>query len=205
MKWGIDVSEHNQPLSWQSLKKQGASFVIVRLGWGKGHLDSRFYEQVNGVLAAGLELGIYYYSYALTEEEAAEEARFTAAVLKDCGLSKDRLPAGCWLDMEDADGYKEKRGIAGREEITALCRSFLWKWKRRIPRRPLQQLLLAGRKNPPPLPAKGHPSLVRPVGQHLQPARRPALAVHQHPSPGRTAGGWGYYVVGHWTHLRREG
>ena len=89
MKWGIDVSEHNQPLSWQSLKKQGASFVIVRLGWGKGHLDSRFYEQVNGVLAAGLELGIYYYSYALTEEEAAEEARFTAAVLKDCGLSKD--------------------------------------------------------------------------------------------------------------------
>ena len=79
MKWGIDVSEHNQPLSWQSLKKQGASFVIVRLGWGKGHLDSRFYEQVNGVLAAGLELGIYYYSYALTEEEAAEEARFTAA------------------------------------------------------------------------------------------------------------------------------
>ena len=125
MKWGIDVSEHNQPLSWQSLKKQGASFIIVRLGWGKGHLDSRFYEQVNGVLAAGLELGIYYYSYALIEEEAAEEARFTAAVLKDCGLSKDRLPAGCWLDMEDADGYKERRGIAGREEITALCRSFL--------------------------------------------------------------------------------
>lgn len=125
MKWGIDVSEHNQPLSWQSLKKQGASFVIVRLGWGKGHLDSRFYEQVNGVLAAGLELGIYYYSYALTEEEAAEEARFTAAVLKDCGLSKDRLPAGCWLDMEDADGYKEKRGIAGREEITALCHAYL--------------------------------------------------------------------------------
>ena len=68
MKWGIDVSEHNQPLSWQSLKRQGASFVIVRLGWGKGHLDSRFYEQVNGVLAAGLELGIYYYSYALTGE-----------------------------------------------------------------------------------------------------------------------------------------
>lgn len=125
MKWGIDVSEHNQPLSWQSLKRQGASFVIVRLGWGKGHLDSRFYEQVNGVLAAGLELGIYYYSYALTEEEAEEEARFTAAVLKDCGLSKDCLPAGCWLDMEDADGYKEKRGIAGREEITALCHAYL--------------------------------------------------------------------------------
>lgn len=205
MKWGIDVSEHNQPLSWQSLKKQGASFIIVRLGWGKGHLDSRFYEQVNGVLAAGLELGIYYYSYALIEEEAAEEARFTAAVLKDCGLSKDRLPAGCWLDMEDADGYKERRGIAGREEITALCRSFLLEMEKKDILPASTAAAPGWKKNPPPLPAKGHTSLVRPVGQHLQPAQRPALAVHQHPSPGRTAGGWGYYVVGHWTRLRCEG
>lgn len=125
MKWGIDISEHNRPLNWPLLKKQGLSFVILRLGWGAGHLDSRFYEYANGVLAAGLDLGVYYYSYALTEDAARAEARFTAAVLKDCGLSQDRLPLGCWLDMEDADGYKEKQGIAGREEITNLCRTFL--------------------------------------------------------------------------------
>lgn len=131
MKWGIDVSEHNQPLSWQSLKRQGASFVIVRLGWGKGHLDSRFYEQVNGVLAAGLELGIYYYSYALTGEEAAEEARFTAAVLKDCGLSKDRLPAGCWLDMEDADGIKKGGASQAEKKSLPSADPFFWKWKKK--------------------------------------------------------------------------
>ncbi|WP_307973332.1 GH25 family lysozyme [uncultured Dialister sp.] len=86
MKWGIDISEHNRPLNWPLLKKQGLSFVILRLGWGAGHLDSRFYEYANGVLAAGLDLGVYYYSYALTEDAARAEARFTAAVLKDCGL-----------------------------------------------------------------------------------------------------------------------
>lgn len=94
MKWGIDISEHNRPLNWPLLKKQGLSFVILRLGWGAGHLDSRFYEYANGVLAAGLDLGVYYYSYALTEDAARAEARFTAAVLKDCGISQDRLPPG---------------------------------------------------------------------------------------------------------------
>lgn len=125
MKWGIDVSEHNRPFDWHSLKKQGASFVIVRLGWGAGHLDSRFYEYANGVLDAGLGLGMYYYSYALTEEAAAEEARFTAFVLKDAGLPPEKLSAGIWLDMEDADGYKERNGITGKDEITALCVSYL--------------------------------------------------------------------------------
>lgn len=188
MKWGIDVSEHNQPLSWQSLKKQGASFVIVRLGWGKGHLDSRFYEQVNGVLAAGLELGIYYYSYALTEEEAAEEARFTAAVLKDCGLSKDRLPAGCWLDMEDADGYKERRGIAGREEITALCRSFLLEMEKKDIL-PASTAAIAGCKkkstSPPCLkaPLSGAPS-------GAAPAASPAPGSGSSPAPFPWTASW---------------
>lgn len=50
---------------------------------------------------------------------------FTAAVLKDLRPVQRPPPAGCWLDMEDADGYKEKRGITGREEITALCHAFL--------------------------------------------------------------------------------
>ena len=54
MKWGIDISEHNRPLNWPRLKKQGLSFVILRLGWGAGHLDSRFYEYANGV-----ELEVY--------------------------------------------------------------------------------------------------------------------------------------------------
>lgn len=188
MKWGIDVSEHNQPLSWQSLKRQGASFVIVRLGWGKGHLDSRFYEQVNGVLAAGLELGIYYYSYALTEGEAAEEARFTAAVLKDCGLSKDRLPAGCWLDMEDADGYKEKRGIAGREEITALCRSFLLEMEKEGYPAGLYSSCPGWKKKStsPPCP-KAHPSGA-PSG--AAPAASPAPGSGSSPAPFPWTASW---------------
>ena len=107
---GIDVSEHNGVLDWKAIKDWGISFAILRLGYGKGHLDRRFYENINGVLAAGLQAGVYYYSYALTVEEARDEARFTAYVLKDCGITPDRLAVGTWFDMEDADGWKE-RGI----------------------------------------------------------------------------------------------
>lgn len=129
MRWGIDVSEHNGSLPWEKLAKTGMSFAILRLGWGKGHLDSRFYENVNRSLEAGLDVGIYYYSYGLTEEETAEEARFAAAVLKDGGLTPERLAMGCWLDMEDADGYKEKNGITGGNQITAISASFLREMK----------------------------------------------------------------------------
>ena len=119
MKWGIDVSEHNGSIPWRALKRGGLSFAIVRLGWGQVHLDELFYENINGALAADIEVGIYYYSYALTMEAAAREARFASFVLRDCGLSPAYLPMGCWLDMEDADRYKEKNGLTDGQVITA--------------------------------------------------------------------------------------
>lgn len=130
MKWGIDVSEHNGMIPWSALKKRGLSFAILRLGWGQYHLDERFYENINGALAAGIETGIYYYSYALTPVEAAREARFAAFVLRDGGLSPEYLAMGCWLDMEDGDRYKEKNGLTHGEAITAISAAFLEEMKK---------------------------------------------------------------------------
>ncbi len=122
---GIDISEHNGSLDFQALKAAGIAFVIVRLGWGRGHLDRLFYEHINGAMDAGLPVGVYYYSYARTEAEAEEEALFTGNVLVDCGLSPDRLPMGIWYDMEDADGWKAARGLTEKRDITALCEAYV--------------------------------------------------------------------------------
>ena len=62
MQKGIDVSENNGRVNWQIVKNKGMEFAIIRLGYGSGHLDSEFYRNVNGALAAGLKIGIYYYS-----------------------------------------------------------------------------------------------------------------------------------------------
>ena len=107
---GIDVSEHNGEIDWEEIRRAGIAFAIIRLGWGRGHLDHLFYEHINGALAAGLAVGVYYYSYADTPKAAEDEARFTVHVLADCGLSPEKLPLGVWYDMEDADGWKAARG-----------------------------------------------------------------------------------------------
>ena len=123
-KRGIDVSENNGHIDWQAVKEAGIDFAIVRLGYGNRHLDERFYKNVNGAIDAGLAIGVYYYSYALTPEAAEREAHFLVDTLKDCGLTEDKLPLGVWFDMEDADGYKRRYSVTDKETLTEMCVAF---------------------------------------------------------------------------------
>lgn len=124
MQKGIDVSENNGVVDWQAVKDAGIEFAIIRIGYGKFNLDSRFVENVNGALDAGLKVGVYHYSYALSEDMAGVEARFVADTIFDCGL-ENSLEMGVWFDMEDADGYKERHGITDRQELTNMCSVFI--------------------------------------------------------------------------------
>ena len=121
---GIDVSENNGVVDWQAVKDAGIEFAIIRIGYGKFNLDSRFIENVNGALDVGLKVGVYHYSYALSDDMAGVEARFVADTIFDCGL-KNSLEMGVWFDMEDADGYKERHGVTDRQELTNMCSVFI--------------------------------------------------------------------------------
>lgn len=70
---GIDVSKWNGEIDWDDIKASGIDFVIIKVGsvYGK---DPLFEENYAGAKAAGLKVGCYYYSYALTVEEALNEA-----------------------------------------------------------------------------------------------------------------------------------
>lgn len=125
---GIDVSENNGQVNWQAVKDAGIDFAIIRLGYGNKHLDGRFYENINSAIAAGLQIGVYYYSYALTVEAAKAEADFAIDILKDCGLDPDKLHMGVWFDMEDADGYKARNGMPDNQTITDMCSAFIVKF-----------------------------------------------------------------------------
>ncbi len=77
---GIDISEHQENIDWQAVKADGIDFVMLRVGYrghteGKVHLDDSFYVNADAAFAAGLHVGAYFYSQALTREEALEEAR----------------------------------------------------------------------------------------------------------------------------------
>ncbi len=122
---GVDVSEHNGPVDWTAVRAAGMDFAVIRLGYGRRHLDGRFVENLEGAAAAGLATGVYYYSYALDEAMARAEAAFLTETLAALGLGPGDLPRGAWLDMEDADGYKGSRGVTEAAELTGICGAFL--------------------------------------------------------------------------------
>lgn len=122
---GIDVSENNGVVDWGAIKANGFDFAIIRIGYGRGNLDSEFYNNVNGAINAGLAIGVYHYSYAMNEENAADEAEFVLNTLNDAGLTTDKLPMGVWFDMEDADDYKVNRGMPTSQQLTNICSVFI--------------------------------------------------------------------------------
>ena len=78
---GIDVSEHQGDIDWAKVKKAGIQFAFIRIGgrgWGSSgnmYLDRNFVHNVKGALANGIQVGLYFYSQALTVTEARDEAQ----------------------------------------------------------------------------------------------------------------------------------
>ena len=84
---GIDVSRHQGKINWEKVKAQGVEFAFLRIGYrgygseGKICLDQRFYENIKGAQDVGIDVGVYFFSQAISEEEALEEAKFVIDAL----------------------------------------------------------------------------------------------------------------------------
>ena len=121
---GIDVSKHNGAVNWTSAAT-AIDFAIIRAGYGKTYVDPWFERHLAGAQAAGLRVGVYHYSYALTIEDARAEARHLLDIING---RKFDMPL--WFDMEDADGYKKKNGtvpgVTGKVDTNVLYTEF-WK------------------------------------------------------------------------------
>ena len=117
---GIDVSKHNGAVNWTSAAT-AIDFAIIRAGYGKTYVDPWFERHLAGAQAAGLRVGVYHYSYALTVEDARAEARHLLSIIN--GRHFD-MPL--WFDMEDADGYKAKNNFTfSWPNISAITQAFI--------------------------------------------------------------------------------
>ncbi|MCH5258119.1 MAG: Ig-like domain-containing protein [Lachnospiraceae bacterium] len=118
---GIDVSKHNGNIDWNAVKNSGVSFVIIRCGYrgsATGVLveDPKFRSNIKGAKAAGLKVGVYFFSQAVNEVEAIEEASMAVSLVSGYGLD---MPI--FLDVESAGGRAD--GIS-KDARTAVCRAF---------------------------------------------------------------------------------
>lgn len=111
-KYGVDVSYHQGIINWHTVRKNGISkdkpcdFAIIRLGYGQGNLDKQAYSNLDGCEAEGIARGIYWFSYAYTEEMAVSEADHVKKLLQGRKLE---LPV--YFDWEYASrDYAAKKG-----------------------------------------------------------------------------------------------
>ena len=83
---GIDVASHQGEIDWKAVYAAGIDFAILQIGYrgytlGGLNQDPRFEENYAGAREAGVQMGIYFYAQAVSEAEAAEEAKFVLELL----------------------------------------------------------------------------------------------------------------------------
>ena len=101
---GIDVSKFQGTIDWNAVAADGITFAIIRCGYrgyGSGALveDATFRRNIQGATAAGIQVGVYFYSQAIDEAEAVEEASMVLSLVQ--GYS---LPYGVYFDTEKVAG-----------------------------------------------------------------------------------------------------
>lgn len=123
-KAGIDVSTHQKDIDWQAVAADGISFAMLRLGhrgYSEGglFLDQMFTQNLQGALDAGLEAGVYFFSQAVTPEEAEEEAEFVLEALDGRKLS---FPVA--FDWETIPGDTARTDELDGETVTRCAAAF---------------------------------------------------------------------------------
>lgn len=111
--FGIDVSSHQGTVDWKAVAEDGISFVILRAGTSYGK-DTMFEENYLGAKEAGLHVGSYMYSYALTDVEAEQDAEMFREWL--AGKTFD-MPV--YLDLET-----EEQSRLSSEKLVRLAQHF---------------------------------------------------------------------------------
>lgn len=87
-KTGIDVSYHQGDIDWERVAADGIDFAMIRIGYrgyekGIMHRDELSESYISGAQAAGIDVGVYFYSQAVSEAEAREEAVYACELIKD--------------------------------------------------------------------------------------------------------------------------
>ena len=105
---GIDVSSWQKVIDWEQVKASGVEFAMIRLGYrgyeqGVLSMDKYATANLDGAIAAGLDVGVYFFSQALTPQEAEEEAYYVVENLKPYQAHITMPVVYDWEHVSDAD------------------------------------------------------------------------------------------------------
>ena len=124
---GIDVSSHQKQIDWAQVAAAGVDFAMIRVGYrgytvGSINQDAYFQYNIENALKNGLEVGVYFFSQAMTEEEALEEARQTLEWIRGYDITYPVVFD--WEEVSDEDSRtKDADGKTVTECAQAFCQA----------------------------------------------------------------------------------
>lgn len=122
-KVGIDVSKWNKEIDWKKVKETGVEFAIIRCGYrgsssGSLVVDPYFEQNIKGASEAGIDVGVYFFTQAISSVEAVEEASIVLELVK-----KYQITYPIFIDTEGAGGNGRADNL-DVETRTAVCEAF---------------------------------------------------------------------------------
>lgn len=120
-RMGVDVSQWQGNIDWESAKAAGIEFAMLRAGFGQNSVDPQFKRNITECNRLGIPCGVYWFSYAYTADMAKREAQ---CVLKTVEPYRLEYPIAFDFEGDSAD-YALKKGVTvTRTLVSAFARAF---------------------------------------------------------------------------------
>ena len=121
---GVDVSSHQGTIDWNAVSNDGIDFAMIRCGsrgYTEGNLyaDETFYANADGAQAAGIPFGVYFFSQAINEDEALEEADYVLKLIQGMDIT-----APIAYDLEDMPTYNARANNLTPEQMSKNAEAF---------------------------------------------------------------------------------
>ena len=121
---GVDVSSHQKEIDWAQLKEAGVDFAMLQLGYrgyteGGLFQDESFERNIADAANQGIDVGVYFFSQAVTVEEAEQEADFVINV-----LARREAPLGVMFDWENITEGEARTDEVPPEKLTEFALAF---------------------------------------------------------------------------------
>lgn len=113
---GIDVSYCDKNVDWTKVKSDGINYAIIRAGYGReiSQKDAMFEKHYSGAKSVGIPLGAYWYSYAMSKEDAIKEAKACIEIIKN-----KQFEYPIYFDIEES-----KQFALGKTICSEMCKAF---------------------------------------------------------------------------------
>lgn len=126
---GIDVSRYQGAIDWAKVSEDDVSYAFIRAGYrgstgGKLAEDEFFVDNIEGAIDNDIDVGVYFYTQAMTEDEAREEAEFLLKLIKPYDVTYPVV-----LDLEEVNSDSARTADMTKEEYTQAAVAFCEKIK----------------------------------------------------------------------------